>query len=88
MLVPKAVARFQRAAEREKSEARLMDNKLFVNGMIWLVTALLLSGVSSFLEHFTVFGDATNLAQGFFDGLSVVACGAAIVLLVRSRRRA
>lgn len=65
-----------------------MDNKLFTSGMICLVTALLLSGVSSFLGRFSIFGDSTNLAQGFFDGLSVIACGAALVLLVRSRQRA
>jgi hypothetical protein len=64
-----------------------MDNGQFTNGMLLFVTALLLSGVSSFLGHFAIFGGATNMAQGFFDGLCVVACGAAIVLLVRSRRR-
>ncbi|MCL7455094.1 MAG: hypothetical protein M8467_18815, partial [Anaerolineae bacterium] len=58
------------------------------NGMLCFVTALLLSGVSSFLGHFALLSDATSLGQGFFDGLSVVACAAAIVLLVRSRRRA
>ena len=65
-----------------------MDDGQFANGMLWFVTALLLSGVSSLLGHFALLGNATNLAQGFFAGLSVVACGAAIVLLVRSRRRA
>jgi hypothetical protein len=65
-----------------------MDDKRFTDGMLWFITALLLSGVSSFLGHFALLGGSTNLAQGFFDGLSVVACGAAIVLLVRSRRRA
>jgi hypothetical protein len=64
-----------------------MDNEQFTNGMLLFVTALLLSGVSSFLGHFAIFGGSTNMAQGFFDGLCVVACGAAIVLLVRSRRR-
>jgi hypothetical protein len=65
-----------------------MDDNRFTNGMLWFVTALLLSGTSSLLGHFSLLGSSTNLAQGFFDGLSVVACGAAIVLLVRSRRRA
>lgn len=64
-----------------------MENTKFTNGIIWFVTALFLSGVSSFLGHFALFGDATNVAQGFFDGLSVVACVAAIVLLARSRQR-
>ena len=63
-----------------------MANKPFTDGMLLFVTALLLSGVSSFLEHFAILGTSTNFAQGFFDGLSVVACGAAIVLLIRSRR--
>ncbi len=65
-----------------------MHNTQFTNGMVCFVTALLLSGVSSCLGPFTLLGDGTNLAQGFFDGLSVVACIAAIVLLVRSQRRA
>ncbi|UCC62448.1 MAG: hypothetical protein JSV36_17025 [Anaerolineae bacterium] len=65
-----------------------MDNKPFTNGIVLFVVALLLSSVSSFLGHFSIFGNSTNLAQGFFDGLSVVACCAAIVLLVRSRQRA
>jgi hypothetical protein len=65
-----------------------VDDKQFTNGIIWFVTGLLLTGVSSFLGHFALFGGSTDLAQGFFDGLSVVACGAAIVRLVRSRRQA
>jgi hypothetical protein len=64
-----------------------MVNKPFYDGMLLFVTGLLLSGVSSFLEHFAIFGTSTDFAQGFFDGLSVVACCAAIVLLVRSRRQ-
>jgi len=64
-----------------------MNNRQFTDGMLLFVTALLLSGTSSFLGHVAFLGDATNLAQGFFDGLSIVACGAAIVLLVRSRRQ-
>lgn len=64
-----------------------MDNKQFTDGMLLFVTALLLSGMSSFLGHVAFLGDATNLAQGFVGGLSIVACGAAIVLLVRSRRQ-
>ncbi|MFN2169677.1 MAG: hypothetical protein ACK2U9_25880 [Anaerolineae bacterium] len=65
-----------------------MEDRRFTNGVIWFVTALLLTGVSSFLGRFELLGDATNLAQGFFDGLSVVACVAAIFLLARSRQRA
>lgn len=64
-----------------------MEDRRFTNGMLWFVTALLFGGLSSFLGHVGLLGEATNLAQGFLDGLSVVACGAAIVLLVRSRRR-
>jgi hypothetical protein len=63
-----------------------MDDK-FRNGMLCFVTALLLSGVSSFVGHFAILGSSTSPAQGFFDGLSVVACGAAIVLFFRGRRR-
>ena len=65
-----------------------MEDKQFTKGMLWFVTALLLSSMSSFVGHLAIFSGSTNMAQGFFDGLSVVACGAAIVLLVRSRRPA
>jgi hypothetical protein len=64
-----------------------MDEKQFTDGMLLFAVALLLSGASSFVGHFAIFGSSTSLAQGFFDGLSVVACAAAIVLLVRSRRQ-
>ncbi|MBN1138000.1 MAG: hypothetical protein JXM73_15530 [Anaerolineae bacterium] len=64
-----------------------MEDRQFTNGIVVFVTALGLSALSSFVGHLALFGDATNFAQGFLDGLSVVACGAAIVLLARSRRR-
>lgn len=65
-----------------------MNDKQFTDVMLWFVAALFLSGASSFLGHFALFGDATNVAQGFFDGLSLVVCVAAIVFLARSRQRA
>ena len=65
-----------------------MEDKQFTTGMLWFVVALLLSSLSSFVGHLSIFSSATNMAQGFFDGLSVVACGAAIVLLVHSRQQA
>jgi hypothetical protein len=65
-----------------------MGENHLTNGILWFVTALLLSSMSSFLGRLDLLGSATNLAQGFLDGLSVVACGAPIALLVRSRQRA
>jgi hypothetical protein len=64
-----------------------MDDIQYTNGILCFVTTLLLSGVSSFLEYSALLGAATNLAQGLLDGLSVVAGGATIVLLVRSQRQ-
>ena len=62
-----------------------MTNRPFVNGLAVLGAGLLASSVSSFLETFPIFGNAPDSARGFFDGLSVVAFGVAIVILVRSR---
>lgn len=63
-----------------------MANKDFINGMLFLVAGLLISSISSFLEHFAILGTSTDLARGFFDGLSVVVYGAAILILIRSRK--
>lgn len=52
--------------------------------MIAQGAALLLSAIPSFLGHLALFGDSTAFAQGLVDGLSSVACVAAIVLLVRN----
>lgn len=65
-----------------------MDNHKFINGLIILVAGLFTTSISSFLEHFNVLGTATNFFGGFFDGLSVVAFGAVIFLLIRNRRTA
>jgi hypothetical protein len=62
-----------------------VNNRTFVNGLAVLGAGLLASSVSSFLETFTILGNATDSVRGFFDGLSVVAFGVAIVILVRSR---
>jgi len=62
-----------------------MNNKTFINGFVVLGAGLLASSVSSFLQTFTIFGTATDFVSGVFDGLSVVAFGVAIVILVRSR---
>jgi hypothetical protein len=62
-----------------------MKNQAFVNGFVVLCAGLLASSVSSFLETFNILGTATDLVRGFFDGLSVVAFGVAIVILARSR---
>jgi hypothetical protein len=62
-----------------------MNNKTFINGFVVLSAGLLASSVSSFLEIFTIFGTATDFVRGVFDGLSVVAFCAVIVILVRSK---
>jgi hypothetical protein len=63
-----------------------MPNKVFMNGMLCLGAGLLASSISSFLGHFPVFGASTGFTQGFFDGLSVIAYGAAVLILIRSRK--
>lgn len=65
-----------------------MNNQEFINGLIVLVTGLFTSSISSFLEHFTVLGAAAFFFSGFFDGLSVVAYGVAIFLMIRSKSKA
>jgi hypothetical protein len=63
-----------------------MDDSRFASGMIWFFAALLLSSVSSLLGYLPLFGNITSLVEGFCDGLSVIAYGAAVLLLVRSCR--
>jgi hypothetical protein len=63
-----------------------VENKALTDGLAVLAAGLLASGLSSFLAHFTILGTAADFIRGVFDGLSVVAFGVAIVLLVRSRR--
>jgi hypothetical protein len=65
-----------------------MMDRIMIDGLVILGTGLLTSSASSFLEHFVIFGTATDFARGFLDGLSVVAYVVAIFVLVRSRRRA
>lgn len=62
-----------------------MDNKKFVHGTGALGLGLLASGFSSFLEVAPALGIATEFVRRFFNGLSTVAFGAAIFLLVRSQ---
>lgn len=63
-----------------------MDNRAFTNGLVVMGAGLFASSLSSFLEHFAILGTATDFTRGAFDGLSVVALGVAIFLLVRSTR--
>jgi hypothetical protein len=65
----------------------VVDNKTLINGLVVLAAGLLASSVSSFLKTFALFGTATDLYSGFFDGLAVVAFCLAIFVLVRSSRR-
>lgn len=62
-----------------------MDNKNLINGLTILAAGLFASSVSSFLEHFPLLGNATDLTRGFFDGLSTVAFVVAIFVLVRNK---
>lgn len=64
-----------------------MNDKKFISGLAVLAAGLFASSISSFLEHFTLFGTATDFARGLFDGLSAVACAIAILVLVISTRR-
>ena len=65
-----------------------MVNKLLANGLVSLGAGLLLSSLSSLLEHFAILGSSTDLARGLLDGLAVVAYGVATWFLVRSRKGA
>jgi len=63
-----------------------MGDRALINGLVVLGLGLFASSVSSLLEHFALLGTATDFGRGLFDGLSVVAFGVAIFVLVRSRR--
>ena len=63
-----------------------MGDRNFVNSMVALGAGLFASSISSFLEHFPVLGTATDFTRGLFDGLSTVAFGIAIFLLIRNKR--
>jgi len=58
----------------------------FTNGLAILAAGLFASSISSLLEHFVILGNATELARGFFDGLSAVAFVVAIFVLARKER--
>ena len=62
-----------------------MDNRNFINGLAILAVGLFASSISSFLEHFALLGNATDLARGFFDGLAAIVFVVAIFVLVRSK---
>jgi len=63
-----------------------MNNRNFFTGLAILAAGLFVSSISSFLEHFALFGTATDFARGLFDGLSVVAFAVTIFVLVRNKR--
>lgn len=63
-----------------------MNNRMLVNGIIVLCLGLFASAVSSFLEYFKILGALTHFTRGVFYGLSAVAFGVAIYLLVQSQR--
>ena len=63
-----------------------MNNQKFINGLVVLIAGLFTSSISSFLGHFAVLGTAIDFFSGFFDGLSIAAFGAAILLMIPSGR--
>ena len=63
-----------------------MDNKNFITGLAVLAAGLFASSISSILEHFAILGSANDFTRGLSDGLSAVAFGIAIFVLVRSNR--
>jgi hypothetical protein len=63
-----------------------MTDKPFMNGLIVFGIGLLLSSLSSFIEHFSLFGTLKDFILGFLDGVSVIAFAVAIYLLVRERK--
>ena len=63
-----------------------MECRRLAQGLAVLIAGLLASGLSSFFGHFAVLRAATEFMRGALDGLAVVAFGAAIFVLARSRR--
>ena len=63
-----------------------MNNRNFFIGLAVLAAGLFASSISSILEHFALLGPANDLTRGLFDGLSAVAFGVAIFILVRSKQ--
>lgn len=64
-----------------------MCKKAFANGYVWFALGLLCSSIVSLLDHFAGVGRMANFARGGLDGLSIVAFGAAIFVLVAERAR-
>jgi len=64
-----------------------MSKRAFANGYVWFALGLLCSSIVSLLDHFAGVGRMANFARGLFDGLSIVAFGAAIFVLIAERAR-
>lgn len=63
-----------------------MDNRNFFIGLAVLAAGLFASSISSFFEHFALFGTVTDFTRGLFNGLFAVAFAVAIFVLVRNKR--
>ncbi|MBU7030965.1 MAG: hypothetical protein HXS53_00410 [Theionarchaea archaeon] len=63
-----------------------MTDKPLMNGLIVFGLGLLFKSLSSFIERFSLFGTSMDFILGFLDGVSVIAFGLAIFLLIRERK--
>jgi hypothetical protein len=64
-----------------------MPKKSDLDGYILFALGLFCSSIVSLLDHFAGPGRMADFARGALDGLSVVAFGAAIFILVSQRAR-
>jgi hypothetical protein len=64
-----------------------MSKKALTDGYLWFALGLLCSSIVSLLDRFAGVGRMANFARGVLDGLSIVAFGAAIFVLVSERAR-
>ena len=62
-----------------------MTKKALADGYVWFALGLLCSSIVSLLDHFAGAGRMADFARGALDGLSVVAFGAALFIMVSKR---
>ena len=64
-----------------------MSKKTIVDGYVWFALGLLCTSIVSLLDHFAGVGRLADFVRGALDGLSVVAFGAALFILVSKRSK-
>lgn len=65
-----------------------MFNRTLADGHVWFALGLLFSGISSLLDRFAGVVSVGEFMPGFFDGLAVIAFGAAVFFMMsRVRQR-